>query len=117
MGVVGQALGITAEQEDAICFCELAESMTTDKNVKSKIRRVMINTLELNLKADEIGDSTNFDDLFGLDSIAVIEFVIALEKEFEITIESEYLDSKSLKNLDGLSAYIEKLTGRKNQDK
>ena len=93
----------------------MVEIMTAEKNIKNRIRRILIDSLELDLKEDEIGDSVNFDELFGLDSIAVIEFVIALEKEFEITIESERLTSSSLKNLDKLSAYIEKLTGRKNR--
>jgi acyl carrier protein len=95
----------------------MAEIVTAEESVKNRIRRILIESLELDLKEDEIEDSINFDELFGLDSIAVIELVIALEKEFEITIESERLTSSSLKNLDGLSAYIEKLTGRKNRHK
>jgi acyl carrier protein len=91
--------------------------MTAEESLKTRIRRILIDSLELDLKEDEIEDGISLDELFGLDSIAVIEFVIALEKEFEITIESERLDSNSLKNLDRLSAYIEKLTDRKNQDK
>jgi len=93
------------------------EIMKAEESIKNRIRRILIDSLELDLKEDEIEDSVNFDELFGLDSIAVIEFVIALEKEFEITIESERLTTSSLKNLDGLSAYIEKLTGRKNRDR
>jgi acyl carrier protein len=95
----------------------MAEIMTAEESVKNRIRRILIDSLELDLKEDEIEDGVNFDELFGLDSIAVIEFVIALEKEFDITIESERLTSSSLKNFDGLSAYIEKLTGRKNRHK
>jgi len=91
--------------------------MTAGESLKNRIRRILIDSLELKLKENEIRDSTNFDDLFGLDSIAVVEFVIALEKEFEITIESERLTSSSLKNLDGLSAYIEKVIVIKNRDK
>jgi len=91
--------------------------MTAEESLKNRIRRILIDSLELDLKEDEIENGINFDGLFGLDSIAVIEFVIALEKEFEITIESERLDSKSLNNLERLSAYIEKLTGRKKRHK
>lgn len=91
--------------------------MTSEESLKNRIRRILIDSLELKLQADEIEDSTNFDDVFGLDSVAVIEFVIALEEEFQITIAPEYLDSKNLKNLDRLSAYIKKCTERKKQDK
>jgi len=91
--------------------------MTSEESLKNRIRRILIDSLELKLQADEIEDSTNFDDVFGLDSVAVIEFVIALEKEFQITIAPEYLDSKNLKNLDRLSAYIKKSTERKKPDK
>lgn len=91
--------------------------MIAEESVKNRIRRTLIGSLELDLKENEIADGVNFDEMFGLDSIAAIEFVIALEKEFEITIEPERLTSSSLKNLDGLSVYIEKLTGRKNRHK
>jgi acyl carrier protein len=89
----------------------MAEIMTAKESAKNRIRRILIDSLELDLKEDEIESGVNFDELFGLDSIAVIEFLIALEKEFSITIESERLTSRSLRNLDGLAAYIEKLTG------
>ena len=49
-------------------------------------------TLELNLDSDVIGEGTNLDELFGLDSVAIIEFVLGIEKEFGITIESDKLE-------------------------
>jgi len=80
--------------------------MTEKDTVKDRIKRVMIRALELNLNVGDIEEKVQLDELFGLDSVAAIEFVLELEKEFGITIEPEYLDVEILKDLDKLGAYI-----------
>jgi acyl carrier protein len=42
-----------------------------------------------------------------LDSIALLEFVTAVEKEFRIRMEPELLDFDFLRDLPALGAYIE----------
>ena len=89
--------------------------MSAENNLKNRIRKILIESLELNLKEDEIEEGIKLDELFGFDSLATIEFVIGLEREFEITIEPEYIDVDIINDLDRLSVYIEKLVGRKKQ--
>ncbi len=87
--------------------------MNAQDKLKNRIKKILINALELNLKESEIKDGNNLDELFGLDSLAVIEFVLALEKEFEVKIETASLDINIIKDLNRLSVYIDKLIVRK----
>jgi len=75
-------------------------------SLKKRIIGVLVETLELDLDGDVIGDATDIDQLFGLDSVAIIEFVLGIEKEFGVTIESHRLERQLITNLDKLSVYI-----------
>lgn len=80
--------------------------MNLKSSRKKRIGRVLVETLELNLDSDVIGEGTDLDQLFGLDSVAIIEFVLGIEKEFGITIEPDKLEPGLITNLDKLTAYI-----------
>jgi acyl carrier protein len=72
--------------------------------IEERIKLVVVNSLSLNLKPDEVGEQLS--ELFGMDSLGVLEFVSGLEEEFEITIEPEKLELRTLGNLTLLTAYI-----------
>ena len=75
--------------------------------VDERIRRVLNQALALNVGADELAQAERADDLLGLDSIALLEFVMALEKEFGITFNPEKLDPEVFADLDRLSRHVE----------
>jgi acyl carrier protein len=79
-----------------------APRTTTDR-----IRRVFVSSLRLNLSETDLDDAQRLDELVGLDSLATIEFVTALEREFGITFEPELLQMDFVKSLPQLSAYVE----------
>jgi acyl carrier protein len=72
-----------------------------------RILRVFIDSLHLNLRAEEFSYDDKLDHIVGLDSVAVIEFVAALEKEFGITFEPEMLRIALVRDLPPLAAYID----------
>ena len=88
--------------------------MTEKNSTKDRIKRLLINVLELNLNADELEENGLLDELFGLDSVAVIEFILGIEKEFRINIDPETISIDLLKDLSRLSDYIENLIGKLN---
>ena len=73
----------------------------------ARIRRVFIESLHLNLEAEDLADGDKLKEAAGLDSVAVLEFVAALEKEFEITLEPEMLTIEVVGDLKQLAAYID----------
>jgi acyl carrier protein len=76
-------------------------------NTPDRIRRVFVRSLHLNLSEGDLEYEQRLDEMVGLDSLAVIEFVTALEKEFGITIEPELLRLDFVKDLPQLGAYVE----------
>jgi acyl carrier protein len=72
-----------------------------------RIREVLVNTLSLNLSPHEIPIDRPFSALVGFDSIAVMEYVVGLEKEFGIWIEPDALHLDLLTDIRLLARYIE----------
>ena len=64
-------------------------------------------SLHLNLSEGDLDYGQKLDEMVGLDSLAVIEFVTALEKEFGITMEPELLRLDLVRDLPQLAAYVE----------
>ena len=78
----------------------------------NRIRRVFVESLCLNLKDEELHYENRLDESVGLDSLAVLEFVTALEKEFGITMEPELLRLDFVRDLPRLAAYLEERAAR-----
>jgi len=78
------------------------------EDIKHRIAEVMIRDLELTLNPDEIYNTGRMDDLFGMDSIAVTELIIGIEKEFNITIPAEDLSVEIFQDLETLTEYMKK---------
>ena len=79
-------------------------------DTRDRIRRVFIKSLHLNLGEGDLDYERKLDESVGMDSLATIEFVAALEKEFGFTIEPEMLRLDFIRDLPQLAAYVE---GRK----
>jgi acyl carrier protein len=83
--------------------------LSSREKIKDRIKRVIIRDLQLNLREDEIRSMKKLDNLFGMDSVAIIELIIGLEKEFSMTIQQEYLDYQIFRDLDALTDFINNL--------
>jgi acyl carrier protein len=80
------------------------------RETMDRIRRVFVESLQLNVRAQDLPYEQKLDEVVGLDSLAILEFVTAVEKEFGVTIEPEWLRIDFLRNLPQLAAYIEDRT-------
>ncbi len=68
-----------------------------------KVKEVLVK--ELTLGVDEVTLESNFEEL-GIDSLDLVELVMQLEEEFDITIE----ESEELKTVKDVVDYIQKAT-------
>ena len=57
--------------------------------VEDQVRSIIAE--QLGIKADEIKDDASFVDDLGADSLDTVELVMALEEEFDISVEEEEL--------------------------
>jgi acyl carrier protein len=66
---------------------------------------------ELDVPAQSVKDSANFESDFQADSLTVVELVMTIEDKFEIDIPEE--DLEQLKTVGDLVTYIEGALARK----
>jgi acyl carrier protein len=72
------------------------------------VKAVLVETLGLEDRADTIGPSTPLiGSLPELDSLAVMELVLALEDRFGITVEGEDVTTETFETLATLSAFVD----------
>jgi acyl carrier protein len=83
------------------------------RDTMDRIRRVFIDSLQLNLREEDFSYEAKLDEAAGLDSVAAIEFVTAIEKEFGITFEPEKLTIELMRDLKELTAYVDQRTTRR----
>lgn len=78
-------------------------------NINSRIRKVLIEKMLSEVDPEEIKDDTPLIELgVGVDSVATLELLVALESEFKISIDEEDINQNLLENIDSIAEYIGK---------
>lgn len=80
--------------------------MERDTEIRERILRVLRETLSLNLGAEDMAGALRLEELAGLDSMAALEFLLALEKEFGIRFDPEVIELDLLVDLPRLVRFI-----------
>ena len=77
------------------------------ERVEDRVKRVIVQVLELQIEPGEIGDD---DQLFGggvgLNSMATIEIIVGLETEFGIRVKDEDLRVELFDSVRSMSDYV-----------
>ena len=77
--------------------------------ILNQLKDIIANKLDVNLTVDEIDENVSlYEDGLGLDSIAIVDLIVSIEKEFSMGIEDEELNADLFKNLTTLAEFIEK---------
>ncbi len=72
-----------------------------------KIKKIIVD--ELGVDPSQVTPEASFVDDLGADSLAVVELVMALEKEFGVSIPDE--DAEKIKTVGDAMKYIDEKTG------
>ena len=91
--------------------------MSNTEDIENRILQVIIRDLELNINKDVIKSSKRLDELFSMDSIAIVELVVGIEKEFNIKIPNEYLSIEIFQSLKTIAEHIRPFIYKKNHEK
>ncbi len=79
------------------------------ENINSRIRKVLIEKMLSEVDPEEIKDDTPLIELgVGVDSVATLELLVALESEFKISIDEDDISQNLLENIDSIAEYIGK---------
>lgn len=84
--------------------------MSEGDPIRTHIKKLIVTTLNLDgLTPDGIGDDEPlFGSGLGLDSVDALELVVALEKEYGISIASHEVDRSVFGSLATLAAFVER---------
>ena len=64
--------------------------MSEEKSIEDRIRTII--ATELGVKPEQITPEAKFIEDLGADSLDTVELVMALEEEFDVTVEEEELE-------------------------
>ena len=81
--------------------------MGEDKTIEARIKRMIVQILELKIDPEEIEDDEMlFGGGLGLDSVATLEIVVGLEEEFRIEVRDEDLRVELFDSVKALADYV-----------
>lgn len=78
------------------------------KSVESVLKSIISDTFEENSSIEDIGLDSPLNDI-GINSISFIKIVVAIESEFNIEFEDEYLEYSKWNTLNDIISYIDYL--------
>ncbi len=85
--------------------------MAEHENIRENLKRLIVDSLHLEgLTPDKIGDDTRlFGEGLGLDSVDALELVVAIEREYRISVQAHEIDKSVFASVATLGDFI---TGR-----
>lgn len=75
---------------------------------KERIKNILVQSVLKQMSPSEIGDDSSLIELgVGLDSVATLELVVALEEEFKVEIDDGEITPEILESVNTICAFIE----------
>lgn len=82
--------------------------------LKNRIKEIIIEESLLDISQENIAEDTDLIRELGYDSIGIINMIIHLEKEFDISFTENLIDLTKLTNLKEINETITKIIEEKN---
>lgn len=81
-----------------------------DNELKTRVKSMLVESLMLKIRPEDIGDDTPLfaAEGLGLDSIDALELAVALEKNFGVKIPSAEVAREAFQSVNTLAALIER---------
>lgn len=85
--------------------------MIDQPTLRGNLKRLIVQSLNLDgLKPDTIGDDTPlFGQGLGLDSVDALELVVAIEKEYGVSIQSHEVDKTAFACVASLGEFVARI--------
>lgn len=81
---------------------------TVKDSIKSKLKEIIIEDLNVNIAPDEIRDDISlYEDGIGLDSISIVNFIVTIEKRFDMKFGENEITARLFSNINSLAEFIE----------
>lgn len=80
--------------------------MDNTESFLAKIKGMLVERLFLNVVPEDMPDGANIMDEYGVDSVALLELVVALEDEFGIVVEDGDFDIANFTTPTALAKFV-----------
>lgn len=90
--------------------------MSTPTATREQLKRTIIDSLNLEGMSPEMieDEAPLFGEGLGLDSVDALELVVALEKEYGISIDSESIGQEAFASVASLQTFVDGLRAQQN---
>jgi acyl carrier protein len=79
----------------------------TRSEILAKLKQLVIEVTQLKIAPETISDTANLFNDCGLDSTSVVDLVVGLEQNFDISVDDDELDVKLFQDLSKLAEFVE----------
>ena len=79
----------------------------TRSEILAKLKDLVIEVTQLKIAPEAISDTANLFNDCGLDSTSVVDLVVGLEQNFDISVDDDELDVKLFQDLSKLAEFVE----------
>lgn len=85
------------------------EATISREEVKIKLKDIIVHDLDANIEASQVLDDISlYENGVGLDSIAIVNLIVMLEKKFGFTFEEDELNADMFSSVNNLVDFIYK---------
>ncbi|MDP6523653.1 MAG: acyl carrier protein [Kiritimatiellia bacterium] len=85
--------------------------MMSEESIESRLKKMIVERLFMKISPDEIEDEKSLINVYGVDSVSLLELVVGIEEEFGIEVEDEDFDVRSFETVAALSAFVQRKMG------
>ena len=83
--------------------------------IRDMVKDIILHDLDSNINEDDIRDDISlYDEGLGLDSIAIINFIVLVEKKFEISFDETEINAHLFSSINSVVEFLQvKLSSRR----
>ena len=81
--------------------------ISTRSEILAKLKELVIEVTQLKIAPEAISDTANLFNDCGVDSTSVVDLVVGLEQNFDISVDDDELDVKLFQDLSKLAEFVE----------
>ena len=85
--------------------------MSDDKRLEDRLKAMIVDRLFLSVEPDAIGDEDSLVDKFEVDSVRMLDIVVGLEEDFEVSFEDDDFSIERFESVKAIAAAVREKRG------
>jgi acyl carrier protein len=76
------------------------------ESIESRIKAMIVDRLFMKIAPGDIQDDKSLIDVYGVDSVSLLELVVGLEEEFDITVDDDDFSVDHFQTVTALAKFV-----------